>query len=525
MIAALTGLLLVGCGKSGPPVGALGNVEGFAGGAATDEPRAVIIAEDVLSAGGTAADAAVALYFTLAVTYPIAASLGSGGVCLVFDGITGIAETLEFLPRPPAGGGSVALPGTVRAMSALHARYGRLRWAQLISPAEELARFGFPLSRAMARGIEVFSDELAARASLQKMLAGRTGAFLNEGELIEQIELSAILSVLRMRGAGDFHAGLLARNFVEASDRMGGAVTVGDLRDYLPVWQDTAKIKFGNMTLHTVSPPAGGGILTGLMWSMLAEGDRFTDAAPEERPHLLVEVSMRAFADRYTAAAGSASQVSAFRAHTLMRNYDANRHDAAGVVPGAAPLADFPPGPLVAGGDGTTSFVVGDRSGSAVACAITMNGPFGVGQRDPITGIIPALALPPEQSVGAFLGPLLVVRHHVDEVVLAVAASGGVAAPTAVMQTAVGTLLEERSLRQVIRAPRLFRGWQSDQALYEEATSPAVIDSLKARGHALTPFTPLGFVNALYCPNALGKEPHTCEFSADPRGFGLSVGQ
>ena len=131
--ALCAGLLLGGCGQARPPVGAVGNVVGFAGGAAADEPRAVTVASDVLSAGGTAADAAVSLYFTLAATYPMAASLGGGGVCLVFDAPTATAESLEFLPRPPVRGGSVAVPGSVRAMSALHARYGRLRWEQLVA--------------------------------------------------------------------------------------------------------------------------------------------------------------------------------------------------------------------------------------------------------------------------------------------------------------------------------------------------------------------------------------------------------
>ena len=133
----------------------------FFGGVATDEPRATLVGRDVLMAGGTAADAAVAIYFTLAVTYPSNASLGAGGACLVQDPDTDdTADTvraLEFLPGVAVGSASAnprratAVPAAVRGMFALYSRYGRLEWGRLVAPAENLARFGHPISRALAR--------------------------------------------------------------------------------------------------------------------------------------------------------------------------------------------------------------------------------------------------------------------------------------------------------------------------------------------------------------------------------------
>lgn len=67
-----------------------------------DEPRAALVGRDILSAGGSAADAATAMYLTLAVTLPSRAGLGGGGMCLTFDAVSGVTETLDFTAAAPA---------------------------------------------------------------------------------------------------------------------------------------------------------------------------------------------------------------------------------------------------------------------------------------------------------------------------------------------------------------------------------------------------------------------------------------
>ena len=104
IFSGLAILCIAGCElpKNLPQSLSFGKSSQHIGGAVADEPRAVVVAEEVLAEGGNAVDAAVALYFTLAVTYPSTASLGGGGVCMVYDpGRSGkdITEVIEFFPQ------------------------------------------------------------------------------------------------------------------------------------------------------------------------------------------------------------------------------------------------------------------------------------------------------------------------------------------------------------------------------------------------------------------------------------------
>ena len=328
----LVAIVLAACGEKTAPLGELGAVRGFVGGVVAEEPRAALIARDALSAGGTAADAAVAGFFALSTTYPAGAGLGGGGVCVIYDAKTNRAETLEFLSQPPTGGASAATPGAARGMAALHARYGRLQWSQLVSSAEALARFGFPISRALAARIAETRDELTADPGLRAAFLRPDGGPKREGDSLNQPELSATLSQLRSRGAGDLYGGQAGHALAQA-----GGPSIEELRSYRPTWRPTESTKIGNLTVHVASPPPRGGpIALELIQSLPEQG---LDA---------IRMAFGQMTPEQQAPAGEAGLAAA------------------------------------------------DREGSAVACTFSMGAPFGVGRIAPGTGVALASPVAPQ---------------------------------------------------------------------------------------------------------------------------------
>lgn len=495
-----------------------GPTPGFFGGAAADEPRAALVAEAILVRGGTAADAAAALYFALTVTYPVAAGIGGGGVCVVYDAVTQSSESIEFLPRPAASGGPVAVPGAVRGIAALHARFGRLRWSEIVLPAEEIARFGHPVSRAFATGLADAARRTAAADARVRAVFAASGRPIEEGENLVQVELADTLGIIRVGGGGDFYFGESARRFVAGSGSSGGQVTLDDLRDLLPKWRTSAAIQFGELTFFTAPGSPGGAPIAAQMWAMLTEDERYQRAGADERAHLIAEVSARAYTDR---AAGAG--ISAFRAHALMTSYDPGRHNRPPGEPIDLGLWRAP------GEDGTTSFVVVDQRGSAVSCGLTMNRPLGLGRMAGPTGVLMAPPLPigsQSWKIGAldFLAPIIIAKNFTGEFVFAGAASGGAPAPAAVIQTALASVLELTGIRAAIDRPRLFHFGAPDSVFVEPRLQPTLRGALTQRGHRLDETARFGRVNAIVCPAGISKSKQACEFAADGRAYGLGTG-
>jgi gamma-glutamyltranspeptidase/glutathione hydrolase len=517
-VLPICALVLAACGFGDDETLEIGPVEGFAGLVAADEPRAALVGRDILANGGNAADAAVAMYFTMAVTLPSRASLGGGGVCLAFDGGDKAADLIEFLPRRGAGGG--VLPLGVRAMAVLHARQGLQRWEELVIPAENLARFGSPISRAFAQDLASGAGLVGADPELSRIFAAR--GLPREGDRVAQIELSAVLAGVRAQGAGYFYGGPFTRRFAEAAGAAGQRLDSVEMGAAVPAIGAPGEVEVGDETLYFSLPPAAGGLLSAQLWQGLAEVWGYGGASEDERPHLFVEAAMRVFAGRadWLAPVGGSQEAAgellddAYLGR-VMGGYDSARHSSAGSVSPSPPAPPEDP-------DGA-GFVAGDRWGNAAACSLTMNGLFGAGRIAPGTGIV--LAKPPggagDGSLSASVA--LLANTVAGDGHLAVAASGGAAAPTALAVVLLGRLLDGQPLDRVVAAARLHHGGAPDEVRYEPGVAPEVLESLRRRGHQLREIERLGRVNAFHCLEGLIDSDEGCEVASDPRGRGLAT--
>jgi gamma-glutamyltranspeptidase/glutathione hydrolase len=242
-----------------------GFVRGFLGAVAGEEPRAVVIAREVLAVGGSAADAAVAAGFMMTVTLPSRAGLGGGGACLLFEPRRGDVEAILFPPGPrqgaPAGADRpAAVPMMARGLFTLYARAGRRPFETLVVPAEQAARLGTEVSRALATDLAAVSGPLLADPWSAAVFGRPGGGVLGVGDRMTQPDLGATLSVLRTGGVGELYQGTLARRLAEASVPAGGNLDVAEMRASVPRMVQPLRVQAGSDLVSFLPQAADGGL-------------------------------------------------------------------------------------------------------------------------------------------------------------------------------------------------------------------------------------------------------------------------
>lgn len=505
----------------------VGYVEGFFGGVAVDEPQAALVGRDILTSGGSAADAATAIGFALAVTYPSAISLGGGGACLVHDSTLGLTEALDFVP--PAGSGDAgdrpsAIPTLARGLAALHARYGRFPWRTLVSPSERLARLGQRVSRAFATELVRAADPLYGEPTARAVFAP-DGQLVGEGDQLSQPDLAGVLGQIRARGAGALYNGPLARRLVAGVEAAGGSLTFEELNAYTPNWRTSILVPYGDDEVHFTPPPAAAGPMLAIAWQLLVADDRYADATPEERAHLLAEVMKIAAADRKNwLASGFGTNrpleevLDPARVAGLFDGYDPAR---------ARPGRDLDPeGRQIIEVISGTGFVTADPEGMVVACNLTNYNPFGTGRIAGDTGILLAAAAGLRGRNPLSVGPVMAINSNTLQFRFAAAAGGGPLGPASTLRVMSETLLARRPLGEAMDNPRLLAVDTPDTVLVETGRGDALAQTLEARGHPVSRFDWRATANAVHCPQGLGgsdRSDRSCQVLTDPRGAGLGA--
>src|SRR5215831_350828 len=282
------------------------------------ESRAARIGVEILDRGGNAVDAAVAVGFAMAVTYPRAGNLGGGGF-MVIHLAKGIDTTIDYRETAPAAatptmfldaqgnpdpaksrdsGLAIGVPGTVAGLALAHKKYGsgNLTLADLIMPALRLAQQGFPVEDDIADSLPRAKDRLARwPASASIFLNG--GEPLHEGDRLLQFDLADTLQAIAQDGPRAFYEGRIAEEIAAAVRRAGGIMTADDLKDYRAIERAPVRGRYRGYDIVSMPPPSSGGVALIEMLNVL-EGYDLGALPREQALHDMIEAMKCAYADR-----------------------------------------------------------------------------------------------------------------------------------------------------------------------------------------------------------------------------------
>ncbi|WOD39065.1 gamma-glutamyltransferase [Nodosilinea sp. E11] len=271
---------------------------------------------NILSQGGNAIDAAIAVQAALSVVYPHMTGLGGDGFWLGYHarsaqlyGLNGSGRAgagcdrtlfarlgLDAIPqRGPQA--VITVPGGVSAWGEAHQRLGHLPWADLLQPAIALAEQGYPVSASQARWTRVNADHLRAYGgAVNPFLPG--GAPPKAGALITNKPLGATLRRLAAAGPQDFYQGEIAATLVTYLSELGGYLTKADFARHTATWVEPISTTYRGYRVCQLPPNTQG--FTVLQMLNVLEGFNLHTVGhgTADYYHLLVEATKLAFADR-----------------------------------------------------------------------------------------------------------------------------------------------------------------------------------------------------------------------------------
>ena len=507
------------------------------------ESRAARIGVEILDRGGNAVDAAVAVGFALAVTYPRAGNIGGGGFMVIHLAKDNRAKggqdfAIDYRETAPAAATqdmfldakgepdpaksrdsalSVGVPGTVAGLALAQQKYGsgKLSLADLIAPAIRLAQQGFPVEDDIADSLPHARDRLARWPSAAAIFLNG-GQPLHEGDRLLQFDLADTLRAIAQDGPRAFYAGRTADRIAAAVTKAGGIMSKDDLKNYRALERPVVRGSYRGTDIVSMPPPSSGGVHLIEMLNILEGYDlaKLGRGAPSQ--HLLIEAMKRAYADR-AVFMGDPDAMKMPIAGLTSKKYAAGLR--ASIGERATPAAEIRPGqPAEYEGRNTTHFSVIDRDGNAVSNTTTLNFSYGLGLVAAGTGVLlnnelddftakPGAAnayglvgftanLPgPGKRPLSSMTPTILLKD--GKPFLITGSPGGSRIISAVLQVIVNAIDFQMPIAEAVSAPRLHHQWQPDEVVAEPGFDPDLLDALARRGHKIVPTQPHTSANSI----------------------------
>ena len=532
---------------------------------AAANPLAVEAGVEILKAGGSAVDAAIAVQAVLGLVEPQSSGLGGGAFLVHYDASTGDVVTYDGREVAPRGatpdmflmadgkpmtsleairsGRSIGVPGAVAMLEMAHREHGKLPWARSWQRAAQIADEGFSVSPRLNEMITtaVAREGFPVEAAAYLTTDGRTP--LPVGSRLVNRKYAESVRRIAREGAKAFREGPLADEIVAAARRepVPGTLSLDDLRAYRPNRLEPVCDTYRVYVVCGMRPPSSGGIA---ILSVLGTLENFemssTGPTTVAGWHHFIEAQRLAYADRDTYVADD-RYTSVPLAGLIDKTYLRSRADL--ISPGRAMSSvqpGSPPGSTPRGRDatgvstGTSHFVIVDTRGNVVSMTTTVEGLFG-SQRmaggfflnnqltdfsfRPVddSGAPIANAVAPGKKPRSSMSPTIVFRDGRFE--LAVGSPGGNAIIAYVSKALVGMLDWNLSPQQAVDLPNMIaRG-----ALVAEVSraDPVVLEQLAAMGHSFRNNRGAGEGSGLHAVRVL--PDGTLTGAADPRREGRAV--
>jgi gamma-glutamyltranspeptidase/glutathione hydrolase len=534
---------------------------------AAANPHAARAGMEILRAGGSALDAAIAVQMVLNLVEPQSSGIGGGAFIMhwseadkriaAYDGresAPAAARPDRFL-RPDgtpmgmgeaiASGRSVGVPGVLRALELAHAKHGRLPWPRLFEPAIRLAEKSFAVSPRLHRLIA--ADPLLPRnAAARAYFYLADGRALPVGHLMKNPELAAVLRRVAAQGPDAFYRGDIARDMVAAvaSAASPGDLSEGDLASYRALEREPTCGSYRGKRVCGMPPPSSGGIAVLAILGVLERFD-MANVRPNssQAAHLFAEAARLAYADR-DHFVGDPAFVQVPVAGLIDAAYLRDR--AALVQPEKSMLRALPGKPVGApvslGRDatlessGTSHLSVVDAQGNAVAMTTTVESAFG--SRILVHGfllnneltdfsLVPddggkplANRVEPGKRPRSAMAPTFVFSPD-GSLSMAVGSAGGPAIINYVAKTLVAAIDWKQGMQQAVAAPNM--GSRNRETELERGSAlEGTAAALRAMGH------PVALVDMVSGTQGIQRATRGPSFTltggADPRREGIALG-
>ena len=499
-----------------------------AAGVTAANPLAVQAGIDILKAGGSAVDAAVAVQAMLGLVEPQSSGLGGGAFLMHFEAGTGTITMFDGREVAPAAataqllldtrgeplsigeavtsGRATGVPGVIPMLGLAHARFGRLPWGRLFGAAISSAHSGFvvpPRLGRFANGLSIQAQQPDVRA----LFSRPDGTAARAGDVLRNPAYAATLRLLAARGARALHRGPVARAIVARTraDPRPGSMTLSDLASYRPLQRTPLCRPYRGYTVCVPPPPSSGASVLQLLG--ILEHTDIAGRGPEDPQawYLFAEASRIMYADRDRYIADPAYAEVPVDG-LLEPAYIASRAKLIAERAGPAPAAGRPPGSAEGAdatpeGAGTSHFVVVDTRGNVVSMTSTIESLFGSGRAvqgfllnnqmtdfsflPTVAGRAAANAVAGGKRPRSSMMPVIVLDAH-GGFYAALGSPGGSAILAYTAKALVALLAWKLPLQQAIDLPNIYaRG----ETVVGEASklAPAVRDGLAVRGVIVSP--------------------------------------